>query len=793
MKFYLVHSVGCRMRWRTDNVMSEATGREIAAAVGAMDGITSVRVNALTGSVLVTYAHEAAKQALIAYLAGLEKTPVILKRRRTKVKAQARRKTSHRAELVREVDAAETKMTAVARGVSDLMERAVAGMPVVETVKRPFLTKRELAAKEEAADLDFSPLARWVVLRPVLPMLINTANVFLGAIPYFFRGVKNLLCGKLNVEVLDASAIGVSLLLRDFRTAGLVILLLGMGEMLERYTRKKSLASLADQLALKVDRVWVRQGDAVVEKSLKDVTPQDVIVVRTGNTIPVDGKVVAGNAAVNQATMTGEPLPVHREVGGTVFAGTVVEDGEIDIQATKMGDGTRLNQIVKFIESSEKSKAGIQGKAEHLADAIVPFNFALAGLVFLFTRSLARTAAVLMVDYSCALRLATPLAILTAMKQGTKSGVLVKGGRYLEALAEVDTVVLDKTGTLTQASPKLSDVVSLDSRRKEKDILSLAACLEEHFPHPVSRAVVRAAEEAGVNHYNEEHDAEVKYVVAHGICSAVDGEKVIIGSRHFVEEDEGVDVSAGLEHVERLAAEGKSVLYMAQGGKLVGILGIVDPLRPESKEVIAQLRARGIKRIVMLTGDDARTAKNVAQQLGITEFRAQVLPTDKASHVLALKKEGCKVLMIGDGVNDSPALSSADVGATLKEGSDIAQEVADVVLTNNSLSDLPYAIDLGRAAMVRIKQNFTVSVGLNTGFMAGGLLGVLTPALGAVLHNMTTIGVCLNAMRSPTGEKTNPKGWLAQAVALLTGPAQHGTSGEAAAEKLIAAEEREGK
>ena len=786
MKFYLAHSVGCRMRWRTDNVMSAATGREIAAAVGAIDGITSVKVNALTGSVLVTYAHEDAKTALIRYLAGLETKPVILKRKKA-VKA-ATKKVTLREELLEETDVVENRTTAIVKGVSDLMKRAVAGMPVVDTVKRPFMSETALAAKAEAADLDFSPLARWLVLRPVLPMLINTANVFLGAIPYFFRGVKNLFKGKLNVEVLDASAIGVSLLLRDFKTAGLVILLLGMGEMLERYTRKKSLASLADQLALKVDRVWVRQGDAVIEKALKDITTEDVIVVRTGNTIPVDGKVVAGNAAVNQATMTGEPLPVHRESGGTVFAGTVVEDGEIDIQATKMGDGTRLNQIVKFIETSEKSKAGIQGKAEHLADAIVPFNFALAGLVFLCTRSLARTAAVLMVDYSCALRLATPLAILTVMKQGTKSGVLVKGGRYLEALAEVDTVVLDKTGTLTQASPQLSDVVSLDAERDEKGILGLAACLEEHFPHPVSRAVVRAAQAQGVNHYNEEHDAEVKYVVAHGICSSVDGQKVIIGSRHFVEEDEKVDVTAGLPHVERLAAEGKSVLYMAQGGKLIGILGIVDPLRPEAKDVIRELKKRGIKRIVMLTGDDTRTAKNVAGQLGITEFRAQVLPTDKASHVLALKKEGCKVLMIGDGVNDSPALSSADVGATLKEGSDIAQEVADVVLTNNNLADLPMAIDLGRATMRRIKENFTVSVGLNTGFMAGGLFGVLTPALGAVLHNLTTIGVCLNAMRSPTGERTNPKGWISQALGLLTAPAQT-TNGDAAAEQLIAAEE----
>ena len=744
MKFYLAHSVGCRMRWRTDNVMSAATGREIAAAVGAIDGITSVKVNALTGSVLVTYAHEDAKTALIRYLAGLETKPVILKRKKA-VKA-ATKKVTLREELLEETDVVENRTTAIVKGVSDLMKRAVAGMPVVDTVKRPFMSATALAAKDEAADLDFSPLARWLVLRPVLPMLINTANVFLGAIPYFFRGVKNLFKGKLNVEVLDASAIGVSLLLRDFKTAGLVILLLGMGEMLERYTRKKSLASLADQLALKVDRVWVRQGDAVIEKALKDITTEDVIVVRTGNTIPVDGKVVAGNAAVNQATMTGEPLPVHRESGGTVFAGTVVEDGEIDIQATKMGDGTRLNQIVKFIETSEKSKAGIQGKAEHLADAIVPFNFALAGLVFLCTRSLARTAAVLMVDYSCALRLATPLAILTAMKQGTKSGVLVKGGRYLEALAEVDTVVLDKTGTLTQASPQLSDVVSLDAERDEKEILALAACLEEHFPHPVSRAVVRAAQAQGVNHYNEEHDAEVKYVVAHGICSSVDGQKVIIGSRHFVEEDEKVDVTAGLPHVERLAAEGKSVLYMAQGGKLIGILGIVDPLRPEAKDVIRELKKRGIKHIVMLTGDDTRTAKNVAGQLGITEFRAQVLPTDKASHVLALKKEGCKVLMIGDGVNDAPTLKAADVGIAMGGvGSDIALDAADIALVDDEVKELPHLIALSKRMMTTIKINMNFSMALNFLAITLAIIGALGPVVGALVHNAGSVLVIINS------------------------------------------------
>lgn len=705
--------------------MSRETARIIAEKLTQIPALNGVTVNPVTGSVLAYWKTREAHQALLTYLQGLETHPIAARRVRAKKKVGLKKETQALAQET------EKSFTQAARHIGDLFGRAFSGMPVVEIVRRPFMSTEKIARLQESSDLDFSPLARWVVLRSVLPLLINTANVFLGAVPYFFKGVKNLLHGKLNLEVLDASAIGMSLLLRDFRTAGLVILLLGMGEMLERYTRKKSLASLADQLALKVDRVWVRDGHAVKEKSLLQVKPTDVIVVRTGNTIPVDRTVVAGNAAVNQATMTGEPLAVHREAGGSVFAGTVVEDGEIDIHPTKMGDGTRLNQIVQFIETSEKSKAGIQGKAERLADAVVPFNFALAGIVFLATRSLARAASVLMVDYSCALRLATPLAILTTMKQGTQTGVLVKGGRYLEALAEVDTVVFDKTGTLTQALPKLSDVVSLNPTRTEDEVLALAACLEEHFPHPASRAVVRAAQERGLDHFTEEHDSTVKYVVAHGICSSVDGEKVIIGSRHFIEEDEKVDVSAATEHVERLAEQGKSILYMALGGKLIGILGIVDPLRPESREVIAALRRRGIRRIVMLTGDDARTAKTVAQALGIQEFRAQVLPTDKAGHVQALKKEGCKVLMIGDGVNDSPALSCADVGATLKEGSDIAQEVADVVLMNNSLEDLPYAIDLGRATMSRIKENFTVSVGLNTGFLAGGLTGALTPATGA--------------------------------------------------------------
>ena len=614
--------------------------------------------------------------------------------------------------------------------------------------------------EQEDGALDFAPLTRFLFLRPLLPVGLNAANALLASVPFVLSGVKSLLRGRFDVAVLDGAALLVSFLRRDFRTAGLLIVLLGLGEMLESYTRKKSMASLADELALRVDSVWVRRGDGNVKIALRDVTKEDVVVVHAGNAIPVDGIVVEGDGSVNQASMTGEPLPVHRMKGGTVFAGTVLEDGELMIRPTGVGDGTRLQQIVRFIENSEAAKAGIEGKALKWADRIVPYHFLLAGLVWLVTRDFARMASVLMVDFSCALRLATPLAILTAMRTGTQRGVVVKGGKYLEALAEVDTVVFDKTGTLTASAPKLSDVVSLDDRHDSDDLLRLAACLEEHFPHPVGRAVVHAAEAKGLAHTIEAHDAKIDYVVAHGIASSVEGERVVLGSRHFVEEDEGISVEIGHEAAERLAREGKSILYLAVGGRLAGLLGIEDPIREEAKSVIAALHERGVKEVWMLTGDDERTARVVAEKLGIDHYRAGILPADKAAVVAALKEKGAKVLMVGDGVNDSPALSASDVGVTLRDGADIAQEVADVVLTENTLTGLPVAMDLGKAAMARIRQNFVAPVGLNGLFLAGGLTGTLMPAAGALLHNGTTIGVCLNAMRNPDAKGINGKDLL---------------------------------
>lgn len=777
MVFKLVHEVGNRTRWRTDGTMSLVSAKLLADELEQTPGVTGLRVNPRTGSVVVTVADWDARERVARYFASLEKAPLI-----TRVDTQAARRALAQAAAAKTESAASCDSAAASAlsGTIATVNRALSDMPVLHVWQRlskyflggvsgrgrsagagragsgALALTAEKPEREEGA-LDFAPLTRFLFLRPLLPVGLNAANALLASVPFVLSGVKSLLRGRFDVAVLDGAALLVSFLRRDFRTAGLLIVLLGLGEMLESYTRKKSMASLADELALRVDSVWVRRGDGNVKIALRDVTKEDVVVVHAGNAIPVDGIVVDGDGSVNQASMTGEPLPVHRMKGGTVFAGTVLEDGELMIRPTGVGDGTRLQQIVRFIENSESAKAGIEGKALKWADRIVPYHFLLAGLVWLVTRDFARMASVLMVDFSCALRLATPLAILTAMRTGTQRGVVVKGGKYLEALAEVDTVVFDKTGTLTASAPKLSDVVTLDDAHDADDLLRLAACLEEHFPHPVGRAVVHAAEAKGLAHTIEAHDAKIDYVVAHGIASSVEGKRVVLGSRHFVEEDEGISVEVGHEAAERLAREGKSILYLAVGGRLAGLLGIEDPIREEAKSVIAALHELGVKEVWMLTGDDERTARVVAEKLGIDHYRAGILPADKAAVVTALKEKGAKVLMVGDGVNDSPALSASHVGVTLRDGADIAQEVADVVLTENTLEGLPVAMDLGKAAMARIRQNFVASVGLNGLFLAGGLTGTLMPAAGALLHNGTTIGVCLNAMRNPDAKRIDGK------------------------------------
>ena len=753
MFFRKVHAVGNRLRWKTSQVISLASMSLVTSEIGRIEGVTGLVANPRTGSITVTVSDRPTIARLEAYFEWLKSHPPIL-RHQTQATAQTLEKTNRQIQRSRLAPGA-------VHALVKASDRLMSGMPLIQAINRisRFFVKRTFTSEKQESDLDLSPLARYVFVRPFLPIVVNTVNAVLGSLPIISAGLKSLLRGKLNVSVLDAAALTVSLLRRDFKTAGLLIVLLGLGETLESYTRKKSLTSLADQLAINVDSVWVCHADGEIrQKPLCELQEGEEVVVHAGSAIPVDGVVTRGEGSVNQSSMTGEPLPIHRYPGVSVFAGTVLEDGEITVRATHIGDGTRLSQIVHFIEESEVAKAGIQGKAERWADRIVPFNFLLAALVYFFTRDFNRMAGVLMVDFSCALRLATPLAILTAMRTGSKEGAVIKGGRYLESLSEIDTVVFDKTGTLTVSSPKLSDVVSLDENYSREELLRLAACLEEHFPHPVGRAIVRAAEHEGLWHDKEEEHAEVRYIVAHGICSSVNNRRIVLGSRHFIEEDEHVDVSPSQEICKQLALEGKSILYIAVGNKLVGVLGIEDPIRPESKTVIDNLHRLGIKRILMLTGDDARTAKSVANYLGIDEFYAGILPTDKANIIESLKAQGAKVLMVGDGVNDSPALSASDVGVTLRDGADIAQEVADVVLTQNSLTQLPQTIELGRATMKRIRQNFGTSVGLNFAFLAAGLTGRLTPALGALLHNGTTIGVCLNAMRDPKASTLNNSG-----------------------------------
>lgn len=594
------------------------------------------------------------------------------------------------------------------------------------------------------SDVAFWPMVRFFT-RPLMPFPASLGMFLHSSWGIFSGGFKKLFSGKLTVEVLDLSAIAASLLMRDFKTASTLVLLLGFGEKLEEWTRRKTMTNLTRSLAMNIDTVWIVKDGQELEVPLSSVTKEDLLKVRAGSAIPVDGKVIGGSATVNQASMTGESIGVLRTEGSTVYAGTVVEDGELLIQPTAVGQGTRLNKIIQFIENSEKVKANVESKAMKIADKVVPYSFLLSGLVWLFTRNLQRAAAVLMVDYSCALKMSTPVAFMSSMREGASHKILIKGGRYIEELAQVDTVVFDKTGTLTESHPKVSEVIPLGSWDRDT-VLRNAACLEEHFPHPVAKAIVRAAADEELHH--EEEHAEVKYVVGHGICTELNGEKVLIGSRHYIEEDEGVDCSGAEEKIESIASKGHTVLYLSRNGKLEGLIGIEDPIRKESAEVIEELRNLGIQNIVMLTGDGPRTAKNVAARLGIKEYYCQVLPEGKAQIIERMVNSGRKVLMVGDGINDSPALTAANVGVSLSEAADLAREVAAVVLLENNLKHLPLAIKLGKRTLSRIHQNFRASVGLNTAFLAGGLAGVLPAAVGAVLHNVTTVGVTLNAARA---------------------------------------------
>ena len=576
-----------------------------------------------------------------------------------------------------------------------------------------------------------------------LPAPIRAAYTVWRSIAFVWKGVRCLLRRRLEVEVLDALSIGVSVLRGDFSTAGSVMFLLNLGSLLEEWTRKKSLDDLARSMALNVDKVWVRSQGTEVLLPLTKVQPGDEIVVRSGNLVPLDGTVIEGEAMVNQAALTGESMPVRKAKGATVYAGTVVEEGECVFLAKAAGGANRYDKIVAMIEESEKLKSSTENRALELADKLVPWCLAGTVVTYALTRNVTRAISILMVDFSCALKLSMPLAVLSAMRECGTAHITVKGGKYLEALAKADTIVFDKTGTLTRATPQVVDIIPFSNSEKD-DVLRLAACLEEHFPHSMANAVVRAAREQGLAH--EEMHSEVEYIVAHGIASRVGGERVVIGSYHFVFEDEHCIVPADeQEKFDQMPAE-YSHLYMAASGQLVGVICIADPLRPEAASVLRQLHKLGIRNTVMMTGDSYRTAEAIARQVGVDQFFAEVLPEDKANFVQKAKAEGRTVVMIGDGINDSPALSAADIGIAINSGAAIAREIADVTIKADSLEELVTLKTIANALQHRVSSNYRFVLSFNSTLIVLGALGILQPAASAMLHNLSTIGISLRSM-----------------------------------------------
>ena len=586
-----------------------------------------------------------------------------------------------------------------------------------------------------------------------LPAPIAAAYTVWRSIAFIWKGIRCLLHRKLEVEVLDALSITASLLRGDYSTAGSVMFLLTVSSLLEEWTRKKSLDDLARSMALNVDKVWVRTPQGEVLVPLTRVHAGDEVVVRSGNMIPLDGMVLEGEAMVNQAALTGESMPVRKTTGATVYAGTVVEEGECVLVAKAEGGANRYDKIVAMIEESEKLKSGTENRALLLADRLVPWCLAGTVATYAFTRNVTRAISILMVDFSCALKLSMPLAVLSAMRECGEYHITVKGGKYLEALAKADTIVFDKTGTLTRATPQVVQVVPF-SGCGEQEVLQLAACLEEHFPHSMANAVVRAAKERGISH--EEMHSEVEYIVAHGIASRVGGKRVVIGSAHFIFEDEGCTIPAG----EQAKFDGLdpqySHLYLAASGVLVGVICIADPLRPEAAQVLRQLQKLGITQTVMMTGDSDRTARAIAAQVGVDRCFAEVLPEDKAAFVRDAKAEGHTVVMIGDGINDSPALSAADIGIAIHSGAAIAREIADVTIRADSLEELVTLKAIANALQKRVGSNYRFVLSFNSALILLGALGILPPATSAMLHNLSTLGISLRSMTDLLEQKPLP-------------------------------------
>lgn len=586
-------------------------------------------------------------------------------------------------------------------------------------------------------------IVKHYVKKLLLPAPIRTVLTVYNSAKYILKGLSELGNGRLTVEVLDAASITACLAQRNFKTASTIMLMLSVSSLLEDYTHARTKAVLTSSLAVKADKVWLANGSEDVLIPIGELNVGDRIRVRTGSVIPVDGEITEGEAYINESSMTGEPLAVMKSAGDTVFAGTVIEEGSVVVRVRAVSSDTKIQKIIELIDSSENLKAGIQSRAERLADSIVPFSFLGFGLTLLFTRNITRAVSLLMVDYSCAIKLSAPIAVISALREAADRNITVKGGKYLEAFAAADTIVFDKTGTLTNAEPVLDKVIPF-GRYSEEEVLRTAACIEEHFPHSMARAIVKGAEKRGVVHA-EEH-AEVNYIVAYGIATTLHGERAVIGSRHFVCEDEGVVISDEQQSRIDENSGASSVIYLAVGGELAGVLCINDPPRAEAAHAVALMKKCGIENVVMLTGDSRAAAEKIAQQLGITEVHAQVLPEDKHSHVERLKEQGRCVIMVGDGINDAPALAAADVSVAMSDASDIAKETADITLRGADLSELAVLRKLSEQLMERINSNYRFILTFNTALLALGFVGVITPSLSALLHNGSTIAICVKSM-----------------------------------------------
>ena len=607
----------------------------------------------------------------------------------------------------------------------------------------PVNSGREL--NREYQEKLFKHVAVRMVTKTCFPFWLRAVYTTAKAIRYVFKGIRCLLKGKLEVEVLDATAITVSIIRSDFNTAGSVMFLLGIGELLEEWTHKKSVGDLARSMSLNIEKVWQNVDGTEVLVPVSNIKEGDLVTVHVGNVIPLDGEVVTGEAMVNQASMTGESVPVKKEAGSYVYAGTAVEEGEITLKVKHAAGSTRFERIVQMIEDSEKLKSSVEGKAASLADALVPWSLGGTALTWLLTRNSTKALSILMVDFSCALKLAMPLSVLSAMREANSHHITVKGGKFLEAVSEAHTIVFDKTGTLTKAEPVLADIVVFNDMTKN-EILRIAACLEEHFPHSMANAVVKEAVNRKLVH--EEMHSKVDYIVAHGIATYVNGERVVIGSHHFVFEDEACVIPAGKQELFDSLPDDCSHLYMAINGQLAAVICIIDPLREEAPKVIEGLKKAGISKVVMMTGDSERTAASIARKVGVTEYYSEVLPEDKAKFVEKERAAGRKVIMIGDGINDSPALSAADVGIAISDGAEIAREIADITVGADDLNQILMLKKLSDSLIKKINRNYRVIVGFNSALIALGVTGIIQPTTSALLHNTSTLVISLESMKN---------------------------------------------